>query len=217
MKVGTDGVLLGAWTQCDGATRMLDVGTGSGLIALMLAQRSKPECCIEAIDIDADASQQAADNFRLSPWAARLSARQLDVTQYSPEHRYDLIVSNPPYYISGPEIQCEKRAQARYAHCFSGEMLLQRSSNLLTQDGSIALVIPYEYGLQLLECLEINKLHLWRRCDILTRSERPPHRMLLQLSRQPLQASHTQLMLHAEQGGYSEQFITLTREFYLRM
>lgn len=101
MKVGTDGVLLGGWAPCENARHILDIGTGSGLVALMLAQRSQPDTRIDAVDIDADAAAQAAENFLASPWEARMRVFHQDIGEFirtGPEVRYDLIVSNPPYF-----------------------------------------------------------------------------------------------------------------------
>lgn len=101
MKVGTDGVLLGGWAPCENARRILDIGTGSGLVALMLAQRSLPDTRIDAVDIDADAAAQAAENFLASPWSDRMQVFHQDIGEFTaacPESRYALIVSNPPYF-----------------------------------------------------------------------------------------------------------------------
>lgn len=216
MKVGTDGVLLGAWAACAKAQRVLDVGTGSGLIALMLAQRTHDSCQIDGIDIDGGAYEQASANFAASPWATRLHATQADLLAWPDDARYDLIVSNPPYFPHGPDIACEQRRLARYSDTLDGLRVIESGQPRLTEQGSIALVLPYEYALGLLEAGTLAEMHLWRRCDVVTKRGQPPHRMLLQLAQQPQPVEHTQLTLHAEQG-YSEQFIALTREFYLRM
>ena len=114
MKVGTDGVLLGAWAEVrPGDRRMLDVGTGTGLIALMLAQRSAAR--ITAVDVDAECATQAAENFAASPWADRLDAVAVAVQRYDPVERFDLIVSNPPYYVDSLLSPDEGRNTARHA------------------------------------------------------------------------------------------------------
>jgi len=217
MKVGTDGVLLGAWADCCHAKQILDIGTGSGLIALMLAQRSGPESRLLTVDIDAGACQQAAENFQHSPWSERLGVTHCDVLQHSIAQRFDLIVSNPPYFVPGPEIDCQQRTQARYAHQLTAEKLLQVSKQLLTDDGSIALVLPYANAQALLPLLPELGLRVWRRCDVVTKPGKPAHRMLLQLSQQARQQQTELLEVHGGDGGYSEQFVRLTREFYLRM
>ena len=114
MKVGTDGVLLGAWAEVrPGDRRMLDVGTGTGLIALMLAQRSA--AWITAVDIDVECATQAAENFAASPWADRLDAVSVAVQRYDPVEKFDLIVSNPPYYVDSLLSPDEGRNTARHA------------------------------------------------------------------------------------------------------
>lgn len=217
MKVGTDGVMLGAWVNCLGCQRALDVGTGSGLIALMLAQRSEADCQIDAVDIDSDACHQARLNFAQSRWSQRLHVRQADICQWQTEKRYDLIVSNPPYFPVGPEISCAKRQTARYADQLNGNELLAVGKQLLNANGMLAVVLPYEVGLQLAEHAISDDWHLARYCAVVTKPGQQPHRLLLELSRAPAAAEQSLLEVHAEDGGYSEQFIALTREFYLRM
>ena len=116
MKVGTDGILLGAWAPVAGVKRILDIGTGSGLVALMLAQRTDEHVTIDAVELDAQAAEQASDNMAESPWAARMKVECADVLAWAPEQtaRYDLIVSNPPYYEPGVECGTPEREQARY-------------------------------------------------------------------------------------------------------
>lgn len=113
MKVGTDGILLGAWANIDGARRILDIGTGSGLVALMLAQRSSADVNIMGLELDEAAAAQAADNVQASPWPQKVAIQQGALQQYiAPE--FDLIVSNPPYYSHGQDFADAARAQARH-------------------------------------------------------------------------------------------------------
>ena len=116
MKVGTDGILLGAWADVSDCQRILDMGTGTGLVALMLAQRSHEYCQIEAIELDLLAAQQAQENFQASPWHNRLHLTRQDVQTYCLQtaHQFDLIVANPPYFAQGVECKNDERALARY-------------------------------------------------------------------------------------------------------
>ena len=141
MKVGTDGVLLGAWAEVrPGDRRMLDVGTGTGLIALMLAQRSAAR--ITAVDVDAECATQAAENFAASPWADRLDAVAVAVQRYDPVERFDLIVSNPPYYVDSLLSPDEGRNTARHAAGLPFGELAAAVVRLLAPGGRFALVLP---------------------------------------------------------------------------
>ena len=217
MKVGTDGVLLGAWADCQSARQVLDVGTGSGLIALMLAQRTAPDCQIDGVDIDPGACQQAALNFQHSPWPQRLSVAQADLLNWQANTSYDLIVSNPPYFVPGPKISCQQRRQARYSEQLDAARLIAGVQGMLQPQGSVAMVLPYASGEQLLNSEQLCGMQLWRRCDVLTKPGHAPQRMLLQLTLEPRATEHQQLAIYAQPGQYSTQFIALTREFYLRM
>lgn len=141
MKVGTDGVLLGAWAEVrPGDRRMLDVGTGTGLIALMLAQRSA--AWITAVDIDVECATQAAENFAASPWADRLDAVSVAVQRYDPVEKFDLIVSNPPYYVDSLLSPDEGRNTARHAAGLPFGELAAAVVRLLSPGGRFALVLP---------------------------------------------------------------------------
>ena len=113
MKVGTDGVLLGAWADCNGAKRILDIGTGTGVIALMLAQRNA-EAEVQAVEIDETATRRARSNFDLSPWAERLTVENCAVQEFAPAEKFDLIVSNPPYFVDSLLPPDAKRSTARH-------------------------------------------------------------------------------------------------------
>ena len=126
MKVGTDGILLGAWAPVAGVKRILDIGTGSGLVALMLAQRTEEHVTIDAVELDAQAAEQASENVAESPWASRMRVECADILAWAPEQtaRYDLIVSNPPYYEPGVECGSPEREQARYTSSLDHKALL---------------------------------------------------------------------------------------------
>ena len=145
MKVGTDGVLLGAWCPVEGASRVLDVGTGCGVIALMIAQRNV-EAIIEGIDIDEAAIDEAIFNFEQSPWSNRLTARLQDFNGMGGEKRYDLIVSNPPYFTHGVLPTGDARVQARHTRSLTYGGLIDGASRLLTATGSLSLITGESLG-----------------------------------------------------------------------
>ena len=141
MKVGTDGVLLGAWASVRDARRILDVGTGSGLIAIQLAQRN-PEARITAIEIDTDASGQAQENVSRSPWGDRIEVLCMDFGKYFPQEKFDLVVSNPPYFQESLKSPVAQRNQARHTDTLPFEALLSASERLLEPGGCLCLILP---------------------------------------------------------------------------
>lgn len=218
MKVGTDGVLLGAWVPIEGITRILDIGSGSGLIALMLAQRTASSVYIDAVELETSAAEQAGENFNESPWHDRLTVYPQDIHLFINEHQYcyDLIVSNPPYFESAVACRDEARSTARYTDSLTHEALLKCASSLLVPDGLFCVVLPYDIGL----VFERNAhQHGWftkERLDVQDRLGKPLNRMLLALSRMPsCCAKRQQLALRKEEGIYSSEFCQLITDFYL--
>lgn len=137
MKVGTDGILLGAWAPVAGVKRILDIGTGSGLLALMLAQRTDENVIIDAVELDVDAAQQAQENIAQSPWMHRVSIHTEDAQRWVPRQtvRFDLIISNPPYYEQGVECATPQREQARYTTTLDHQALLTLAADSITEEG----------------------------------------------------------------------------------
>ncbi len=148
MKVGTDGILLGAWAPVAGVKRILDIGTGSGLQALMLAQRTEEHVTIDAVELDPQAARQASENAADSPWAERIRVECADVLTWAPEQtaRYDLIVSNPPYYAPGVECGTPEREQARYTGSLDHKALLTSAAELISEEGFFCVVLPESTG-----------------------------------------------------------------------
>ena len=186
MKIGVDAVLLGAWTDVGGVSRALDVGTGCGVIALLLAQRIEEtlgdgaDFRVDAIDIDPPSVEEADGNFKASPWSSRLHAT---LTAFSPRllySKYDLILSNPPYFDSGVSDPQGSRMVARHQGELSPSSLLRDSLPLLAPGGRIALVLPYEQADQLIEVGESLGLALLRRCDVRGHKDAPLKRSLLE-------------------------------------
>lgn len=217
MKVGTDGVLLGAWAPLIEAGRALDIGTGSGLVALMLAQRMHGAIPIDAIELDSDACRQARDNFTASPWAMSLCAVEDDICAYAgrTSRRYQAIVSNPPYFDAGPACATPARARARYTQSLSHQALLTAATALLDKDGTLALILPYAAGEALIARALAQGWWLQRRTDVSDRAELRPHRLLLALTRRPVALIHDTLTLRDPTGEGSPAFRTLAGDFYL--
>lgn len=215
MKVGTDGVLLGAWANVSQARHILDIGTGTGLIALMLAQRS--DARITAIDIDEDAVAQATDNAANSPWTSRIRVLQQDLCQYHTEQRYDAIVSNPPYFIDSLKGPDNQRNTARHTDTLDARTLLNKASELLHSEGHLSLVIPSEQVIDIKRIGEEYGLYLTRHTAVITRPGLPPKRALLEFRKTPGTCTTDELVIELDRHVYSEDYIALTRDFYLKM
>ncbi len=216
MKVGTDGVLLGAWAQQKHARTILDIGTGSGLIALMLAQRFQ-EAEITGIDIDPSAAKQASDNFRLSPWSHRLHARCIDLHTFSLEDgHFDLIVSNPPYFSASLKNPNQQRATARHNDSLPHDMLLSCSSRLLKEDGQLCVILPADQANSFLHTAKQFSLHTHHIVWVHPTPQSEPKRVLLALGKDNAAPLTEHFII--ESGGrhqYSEEYKQLTAAFYL--
>ncbi|MDF2155435.1 tRNA1(Val) (adenine(37)-N6)-methyltransferase [Vibrio sp. CAU 1672] len=215
MPVSTDGVLLGAWAACRSDGQILDIGTGTGLLALMCAQRFC-HAHITALDIEPTAIAAAQDNFAQSPWPERLALKHRDVQSYAPPVRFDSIVCNPPYFNSGEQAKQTQRAIARHTSSLPHDKLLEQCARLLTPDGSASFILPIIEGERFITMATNTGWHLTRRCQVKPSTKKPVHRLLFELSRQARPLQEENLTIHT-QHGYSEAFIQLTRGFYLKM
>jgi tRNA1Val (adenine37-N6)-methyltransferase len=213
MKVGTDGVLLGAWADCTSTKTILDVGCGSGLIALMLAQRSGAE--IDAVDIDKDACEQSEMNFRNSPFANRLKVYHTDFNLYFPTHKYDLIVSNPPYFIRSLKSPDSGRCSARHADKLHFENLLEKSAQLLTNKGKLSLILPFDIFDLIQSIANRNKLFLSRKTIVRPLADSLPKRILLEYSKEKTQTKENEIFIEKSRHVYSDEYIELTKDYYL--
>jgi Predicted O-methyltransferase len=215
MKVGTDGVLLGAWTNIRDAETILDAGTGTGLIALMLAQRSQGR--IDAIDIDEGAFRQAELNFRQSPFAERLRSVHVALQDYHPTKHYDLIVSNPPYFSQSLPSPDESRTTARHDDNLSLDELINHSVRLLSHKGRICLILPSERIDDALASASNHGLFLIRKILVCPTVSSPPKRVLLEFSRIHRTMEEDELAIEKERHVYTEAFIGLTKAYYMKM
>ena len=215
MKVGTDGVLLGAWANCFQAKNILDVGTGSGLIALMLAQRSNAE--IEAIDVDENAYKQAQINFDNSPFAKQLKAFHADFLHYSPIQKYDLIVSNPPYFVNSLKSPDISRNFARHTDDLNFENLIENSKKRLSSEGRLSLILPFDTFDLIQSIAEKQNLFLTRKTVVRPLKESAPKRILLEYSQKETEIEIKNMYIEKTRHVYSDEYIELTKDFYLKM
>lgn len=214
MKVGTDGVLLGAWSNTNGSTA-LDIGTGTGLIALMLAQRN-PDLKIDAVEVDRSATREARINFEASPWINRLNVIQTTVQEYAPDAIYDIIVCNPPYFINSTKAPEASRQTARHTDTLSHQDLCVAVQRLLSGSGSFNIVLPVEEAQQFIQEAEKHQLHLNRKCVVFPKPESNPKRWLMEFSFQKGELNKENITIETEKRHeYSKEYLTLTKDFYL--
>lgn len=216
MKVGTDGVLLGAWCPADGATHVLDVGTGCGVIALMIAQRNA-DAVIEGIDIDPEAVNEASLNFAQSPWAGRLSARLVDFNDMQGCVCYDLIVSNPPYFTNGVLPDGDTRIMARHTQSLTYGQFIAGASRMLTDDGAVALISPVEAYREIVQAAAMASLPVRRLTRVIPVEGHEPKRLLWLLSRREMAYREERLTIAHSDNSFTDEYISLTRPFYLKM
>lgn len=219
MKVGTDGVLVGAWAQVDGARRVLDIGTGSGLIALMLAQRN-PDAFVTAVDIDGAAVEQARENVNRTPWAGRMEVFRLDIRE-APEDwhgRFDAIVSNPPYFVESVKCPHVQRNTARHTDELDFDALLSAVSVLLAEKGCFSVILPSAASADFVALAAGKGLHLLRRTWVHPRQELAAKRVLMAFVKYSCpQTETTHLSIEVERHVYTPEFEELARDFYLAL
>ena len=213
MKVGVDGVILGAWSDYRNIKYALDVGTGSGLIALMLAQRSKAN--IHAIDIDENACKQAEINFNNSSFQDRLNIEHIAFQEFSSSLKYDLIVSNPPYFSRSLKSPDKNRNIARHNDSLPLEDFFKKSASILNSHGKIALIIPFDqFGETNSLALE-NKLFLVRKTLVSSIQNQPPKRVLMEYSLIDKTVKEDDFYIGKTKQTYSNEYKALTEVFYL--
>ncbi|HEY0654758.1 MAG TPA: methyltransferase [Chryseosolibacter sp.] len=215
-KVGTDGVLLGAWVDISDAHRILDIGTGSGVIAIMLAQRTGAEAKIDAVELQEHDAVQAGLNVKKCPWSEKITVIHSAIQGFQPSHLYDLIVSNPPFFINSWLPPDESRSKARHAGDLSFPTLLQSAARLLSFEGKFAVVLPFTEANQFIELAKEFGLHLHRRMSFRSRQDKPVERLLIEFSRKPVDVKTEELVLYATDEEWTEEYRALTRDFYLK-
>ncbi len=220
MKIGTDSVLLGAWVSLNNkAKNLLDLGTGSGLLSLMLAQRLaekfRHEWHIFAIEKSQEAVIDAKNNFQQSPWAENCTLICGDIAQELPalKQKFDVILTNPPYFP--PALACKNSARdlARYTQQSHLQWLLW-AIDCANEDGEISFVLPFDAGVKLLHLAPIPCI---RRCDVMTKQGKNPTRILLTFCAKAQKLKHESLVIYDENHRYTKEFIELTSSFYLKM
>lgn len=216
MKVGTDSVLLGAWAAVGDAHHVIDVGAGSGILTLMVAQRA-PQAEITAIEIDASAAEGAAANIAASPWSDRCCIVCIDAADFTPISTPDLLICNPPYFNGGIHAPDRQRAVARHAEgSLSPLKAVELADKWLSPEGSLAMVTPADIADKVVFEAEMHHFDVWRLCRVSTASGKLPTRILWQLCRKGCHPIEGDTCLNVRQGSeLTEEYRTLTGDFYL--
>lgn len=214
MKVGTDGVLLGAWFSMHAGCRVLDIGTGTGLIALMASQRGASR--VTAVEIDPDAACQARANVVSSCWADRIEVFCADIAHFNADFGFDRIVCNPPYFRDSLRSPDAGRNTARHNDNLSFETLSVCASTLLADDGRFSVVLPWDSVETFSRCAAANGLDMCRRTDVVTVTGKPPKRALVEFGRSCPTLERSILNICGPDGRETSEYCNLVRDFYLK-
>lgn len=219
MMVGTDGVLLGAWAATNDAKKVLDIGTGTGLIALMMAQRL-PDADIHAVEISEASCTLAKKNFAQSPWENRLQLFSSAIQDFAvfTDHRYDLIVSNPPFFSGGTFSSNANKNLMRHTVRLPNGDLLNAVRKLLTPEGKFALILPYLEGLRFREMAKNYHLYCHKMTEVLPTKDKSTERVLMEFGFNEATPVEDSLVVETDKRHhYTEDYVALTKAFYLKM
>ncbi|WP_435415534.1 tRNA1(Val) (adenine(37)-N6)-methyltransferase [Polaribacter aestuariivivens] len=222
MKIGTDGVILGAWCTVDNyPDTVLDIGSGTGVISLMIAQRSDV-MTIDAVEVDENAYEQTVENFENSDWGDRLYCYNATFQEFAKEickeeESYDLIVTNPPFYNDDFETENEARNKARFTSSLSFNELIIGVAKILSKNGIFATIIPFKEEEVFMNLAKENNLFLNRVCRVQGNETSEIKRSLLEFSFQKKEIKVTNLVIETERHQYTKEYVDLVKDFYLKM
>ncbi len=216
MKIGTDAVLLGIWTDVKGVSNILDVGTGSGIIALLLASRTT-DAVIHAIDIHNDSCLEAAENFRGSPYGNRMAVFHDDFVRFAPKHatQYDLIVSNPPFFVNDMRSSSSEKVLARHTQSLDYNTLVDGVKKLLAPKGIFSLVLPYVQKQHFVSLAAAAGLHLQREMLIFPKPCYPPNRINMQFGFEQKPVVSEKFIIRNEDGSFTKRYKDYTGDYYI--
>jgi tRNA1Val (adenine37-N6)-methyltransferase len=224
MKVGTDGILLGAWTNISGCSQILDIGTGTGLLALMLAQRSQSlhpsiRPIINAVEIDRDAYLQAMENIKRSPWAGQIMVHHESIQDFAAtcDKQYDLIISNPPFFENAYKSPQIARNLARHSDRLLQTDILSIASQLLAPTGHLAVIYPTDLAEAFLRKAEVFGLFGDRKLLVKPTPQSSVKRILLELRKVPVPITESTITIEVEKHIYTKDYISLVKDFYLNL
>lgn len=219
MKVGTDGVLLGAWATVTNSKTILDIGTGTGLVALMLCQRSA-QSHITAIEIDENAVNQASDNVRNSPWENRINVLHTSLQDFACENnfKFDLIVSNPPFFVDSLKAPNKSRTHARHADTLTHQELLINARKLMHSTSRLCVILPVNEGIAFVNEAADLGLYCNKRLNVYPKPGLEVKRLLLEFAQYATETEIADLNIESgERHSYSKEFSEMLRDFYLKL
>ncbi|MGX2950380.1 tRNA1(Val) (adenine(37)-N6)-methyltransferase [Ursidibacter sp. B-7004-1] len=214
MKVNTDSIILGSLVNTAQCKQILDLGTGSGLLAIMLAQRTAYDCQITAVELEQNAFIQATENIHHSPWADRITPLQADILQLTLTDKFDLIVSNPPYFEHSLATRSSERDLARNT-TQSHFTWLEQAKKWLKETGRIAFILPTETSEKLIQQAKYLNLHCVEKWNIITKEGKKPKRSITIFSQQMIACIEKELIVYQSNNEYTQTFKDLTKDFYL--
>ncbi len=219
MKVGTDGVLLGAWANMIDSETIIDIGTGTGLIAIMTAQRNE-KAKITALEIDEAAALQATENAINSPWKNRIEIRHISLQDFIKKNdlKFDHIISNPPFFQADNLSKSKQRDRARNTDSLGQEELIQAVSKLIKPKGIFSLILPEKEGNEFIIKMQNSSFHLNRLTEVKAKKEKKTERLLMEFSNIKKECFQNKLVIqHEKRNDWTEEYIHLTRDFYLKI
>ncbi len=215
MKVGTDGVLLGAWADINNKTYILDIGTGTGLIAIMAAQRNS-KAIIDALEIDPKASEQALENVKRTEWNDRINVINLSLQDFIVDKKYDLIISNPPFFNNSTKAAGKQRTDARHTYSLPHKDIILFAKNHLSENGILSLILPVNEGEDLIKQGVQNQLYCSKKIFVIPKPGSQPKRLLLEFSLLNRNTIIDYFTSETEKRHiYTEEYKKLTKDFYL--
>ncbi len=215
MKVGTDAVLLGSWVDPKYSQDILDIGTGTGLIALMLAQKSSAK--IDAVDIDEGSYDQAKENFRISPWHDRVKIFHQSFQEFAlqSEKKYDLVVTNPPYFHHASKPPEEARLNARHNDQLSFQELISGVKKILADDGRFCLILPCKEGMEFMDLAQRNGLFCHELIRVKTKADKNEKRLMMELGFQVGLLHDHEITIQEDCSAYTSEYIELTKDYFI--
>ena len=213
MKVGTDGVLLGAWAE--GGRRILDIGTGTGLVALMMAQRYA-DAEVTGIEIDDEAAAQAKENAATSPFTERVSIHNVSLQDFNAGITYDAITCNPPFYDNSLICPDDSRTTARHTTSLSYHTLIEHCADLLSDDGTLSIIIPTEYLSKIESECAYASLFIHKKLFVRTTEKKAPKRVMLAIGKNRTDNTSCETAILSKDGKRSEWYTQLTNDFYTK-
>ncbi len=220
LKIGSDGMMIGAWVKLDNCSSILDVGTGSGLIALMQAQKYT-DTIITGVDIHNGSILDAVDNANKTPWASRLNFNCVDIKTYRSDNRYDAIISNPPFFINSTKSNDKALSTAKHTDTLSPQDIVDISINLLNTDGILAMILPFDLGNIIIDYALTQGYTLDRKCIIYPVSYKKPNRLMFELKHKNSKIDNIEEEIlfvrdSAKNNAFSDGYKSLLSDFMIR-